>query len=176
MVSDMGEKVVPFSREFHVNLGQEMIHARGIEAAVLPHPGSGQALLAFVWERKRAVGVLKHAKARVCDETLAQAVQTLGLAPDRRPAKPAELVAWETARSVGGSPPAAGGGSTAAAVANAPQPQLEGRPSLTALPATLAVAAAVAHPGTRPHSAGVPPTVGVPPSVAAFGSSALRCN
>ena len=41
-----------------VKLWQEMIHARGIEAAALIHPSSGQALLAFVLERKRAVGVL----------------------------------------------------------------------------------------------------------------------
>ena len=60
MVSDLGERVVPFPREVHVKLWQEMIHARGIEAAVLLHPGSGQAVLASVLECKRAVGVLKN--------------------------------------------------------------------------------------------------------------------
>ena len=40
----------------HVELWQEMVHVWDIDAAVLFHPGSGQALQAFVWERKRAIG------------------------------------------------------------------------------------------------------------------------
>jgi hypothetical protein len=35
------------------------VYVWGIDAAVLFHPSNGQALLAFVLERKRAVGVLK---------------------------------------------------------------------------------------------------------------------
>ena len=163
MVPDLGEKVVPFPREFHVKLWQEMIRVGGIEAAVLLHPGSGQALLAFVLERKRAVGVVKDAKHKeLMKKNLVQAVKTLGMAPDRRPGKPAELVAWEAVRSVGGLPSAAGG-VPEAAVAKA-----TGRPSLTVLPATSAVAAAAAQPEA------MPPTGGVQPSLAAFGSSALR--
>ena len=65
MVTDLGDRVVPFPREFHVKRWQEMIYVWGIVAAVLFHPGSGQALLAFVLERKRAVGVLKMRSTRI---------------------------------------------------------------------------------------------------------------
>jgi hypothetical protein len=50
MVTDLGDRVVPFPREFHVKRWQEMIYVWGIVAAVLFHPGSGQALLACVLE------------------------------------------------------------------------------------------------------------------------------
>ena len=60
MLNDLGDKVVPFPREFNVKLWQEMIHVWGIGAAVLFMPGSGQSLLAFVLERKHAVGVVKN--------------------------------------------------------------------------------------------------------------------
>ena len=60
MVADLGDKVVPFPREFHVKLFQEMIHVWGVESALMLHPGSGQGLLAFVLERKRAVGIMKN--------------------------------------------------------------------------------------------------------------------
>jgi hypothetical protein len=59
MVTDLADRVVPFPRECHVKLWQEIIHVWRIDAAMLLHPGSGQALLAFVLERKFAVGVLK---------------------------------------------------------------------------------------------------------------------
>ena len=64
MVADPGDRVVPFPGAFHVNLWQEMIYVWGIDAAVRLHPGSGQALLAFVLERKCAVGVLHMQSAR----------------------------------------------------------------------------------------------------------------
>eukprot|EP00974_Lingulodinium_polyedra_P106956 10354162-Lingulodinium_polyedra.AAC.1 len=84
-----------------MKLWLEMMHVWGIEAAVLFHPGSGRGLLAFVLERKRAVGIMKNAKHKeFVKQNLAQAVKTLGLAPDRRPAKPAELAAWETVRAI----------------------------------------------------------------------------
>ena len=101
MVQDLGDKVVAFPREFHVKLWQEMIHAFGIEAAVLFWVGSGQALLAFVLERKRAVGIVRNAaEKRFLLTNLKQHVKVLGLAPDQRPPKPAELVAWEAIVSV----------------------------------------------------------------------------
>eukprot|EP00974_Lingulodinium_polyedra_P029354 2827067-Lingulodinium_polyedra.AAC.1 len=53
MVTDFGDKVVPFPREFNVTLVQDMIHVRGIETAVLFMAGSGQAILGFILERKR---------------------------------------------------------------------------------------------------------------------------
>ena len=106
MVQDLGDKVAPFPRELHVKLWQEMIHVWGIEAAVLFWVGSGQALLASVWERKRVVGIVRNvAEKKFVKQNLIQAVKALGLAPDRRPPKPAELVAWETRRKVGGAPP-----------------------------------------------------------------------
>ena len=186
MVTDLGEKVVPFPREFHVKLWQEMIHVWGIEAAVLFQAGSGQALLAFVLERKRAVGVVKNAKHKeFVKKNLAQAVKTLGLAPDRRPAKPAELVAWESSRTVGGSPPAANAQAT-------PSPQRPG-PSTVPVPAAQAAGPVLMAPTLAPapplQPAGAPPAPAlpapafqpappvpgvVPPAVAAFGSSALR--
>eukprot|EP00974_Lingulodinium_polyedra_P026774 2581507-Lingulodinium_polyedra.AAC.1 len=57
--------------------------------------GSGQVLLAFILERKRAVGIVKNAQQKkFVKENLARAVTALGLAPDHRPPKPAELAAW----------------------------------------------------------------------------------
>jgi len=84
-----------------------------IGAAVLFTVGGGQALLAFILERKRAVGIVKNPKHKeFVKKNLMQAVKTLGLAPDRRPAKPAYLVAWEQSRNVGGNPPAIGAASS----------------------------------------------------------------
>ena len=60
MIQELGEDVIPFPRETHVKLMQEMIHVFGIEAAVLFWVGSGQSLLAFVLERKRAVAVVRN--------------------------------------------------------------------------------------------------------------------
>ena len=65
-----------------------MTQVWGIDAAVLFHPGSGQAWLAFVLERKRAVGVLTKSKRNGYVKKWAQAAKTLGLARDSRPAKP----------------------------------------------------------------------------------------
>ena len=107
MISDLGDKVLPFPREFHAKLWQEMIHVWEIDVAVLFQPGSGQALLAFVLERKHAVGIMKNkAHKDFVYKNLAAAVKSLGLAPDRRPTKPIELTTWETSRAgPGGAAP-----------------------------------------------------------------------
>ena len=149
----------------------------GIEAAVLFQPGSGQALLAFVLERKRAVGIVKNARHKeFVKRNLAQAVKTLGLAPDRRPPKPAELVAWESSRTIGGAPPAAR--------AKAAQPSHGSRLYIATIPTLGAQATAPAFTvPTSPQPAaqaaqpsqGSPPAPGAaPPSLASVGSSALR--
>ena len=149
-----------------------MIHAFGIDAGVLFHPGSSQALLAFVLERKRAVGIVKNAKHKeFVKQNLAQAVKTLGLAPDRRPSKPAELVAWETSRAVGGALPTA-------AKAQAAQPSQGPRPSLTVTtlpaPAPPQSATAPATPQAAPQAGQASQGSPTAPLLAAFGSSALR--
>ena len=73
----------------------------GIDVGVLLQPGSGLGLLAFVIERKRAVGLMKNkAHKDFAMSTLKNAVKTLGLAPDTRPPKPAALTAWESSRSL----------------------------------------------------------------------------
>ena len=190
MVHDLGDKVVPFPREFHVKLWQELIHVFGIEAAVLFWVGSGQALLAFVLERKRAVGIVRNAaEKKFVKENLVQAVKTLGLAPDRRPPKPAELVAWEARKAVGGAPPKAGqatpeaiAGTTLGAMASASAalPTTGGAPSIlpvrpqAEVPTLAAVSPPPAvTPAAAASSAAVPPQPAAS-SLAAFGSSALR--
>ena len=55
-----------------------MIHVRGVDVAVLPHPGSGQVLRAFGLERNRAVGILKNAKRKEYVKKQVQAVKALG--------------------------------------------------------------------------------------------------
>ena len=63
---------------------------------MLLQPGSGQSLLAFVLERKRAVGIVKNkAHTDFVMKNLVAAVRSLGLAPDKRPPKPVDLVADE---------------------------------------------------------------------------------
>eukprot|EP00974_Lingulodinium_polyedra_P053018 5096152-Lingulodinium_polyedra.AAC.1 len=54
------------------------------------------------------VGVVKNAKHKeFVKKHLVQAVRILGLATDRRFAKPAEFVARGSSRAVGGAPPTA---------------------------------------------------------------------
>ena len=199
MVNDLGDKVVPFPREFHVKLWQEMIHVFGIESAVLFMVGSGQSLLAFVLERKRAVGIVKNAQQKkLVKETLAQAVKTLGLAPDRRPPKPQELVAWESRRAVGGAapltlpkagapqadcrtgasssiPPSATPalvGALAPSVTPPPAPALAGASAPTIM--TVPPAPKPASPAVAAQPAAGAAAGAVAPTLAAFGSSALR--
>ena len=177
MVADLGDKVVPFPREFHVKLFQEMIHVWSVESALMLHPGSGQGLLAFVLERKRAVGIMKNkSHLKFVKQNLAQAVKSLGLAPDRRPAKPAELCAWEASRGAASValPPATPPFTpmvTPKAAAPSVRPtigQVTSSPAVTpALPAAQVTVAPVAP---------VPPVapVAADATLVAFGSAALR--
>ena len=178
MIQELGDNVIPFPRETHVKFMQEMIHVFGIEAAVLFWVGSGQALLAYVLERKRAVALVRNAQEKkFVKATLVRAVKTLGLAPDRRPPKPAELVAWETRQAVGGAPvptpkppavPAAGGG--APAPSGAAPSVFTVRPP-AAVPPLAAASASGAPAATPPPPASAPPPAA---ALAAFGASSLR--
>ena len=178
MIQELGDGVIPYPREIHVKFMQEMIHVFGIEVAVLFWVGSGQGVLAYVLERKRAVALVRNAaEKRFVMANLARSVKTLGLAPDRRPTKPAELVAWEARRAVGGAPP---------------NPKAGVPPPTPPVPAAGALAPAVPAAGGTPNVFTVrPPAVAPPPAaasssaapaaappvsacVAAFGASTLR--
>ena len=122
LVKELGDEVLPFPREFHVKFVQELIHVFELEAAVLFNPGSGQALLAFVLERKRAVGIVKNKAHRdFVYKQLADAVKANGLAPDKRTPKPQDLIAWEQQRGISGPSP----------VPSAPRPLAQQPPSPT---------------------------------------------
>ena len=162
MLQDLGDGLIPFPREIHVKFMREMIHVFGIEAAVLFWVGSGQTLLAFVLERKRAVAVVRNAaEKKFVKATLARAVKSLGLAPDRRPTKPAELVAWEARGAVGGAPPNPKAG--------VPPP----RPPVPAAGALApAVRSGVTAAGGTPNVFTVRPPAVEPPPAAASSSAA----
>ena len=169
MIQDLGDKVIPFPRETHVKFMQEMIHVFGIEAAVLFWVGSGQSLLAFVLERKRAVAFVRNGhEKKFVKANLVRAVKTLGLAPDRRPAKPAELVAWETHRAVGGVLPMAGATPTPP---GPPAPAAGGAPNVFTVPAPAAASssASAASSSSAPAATPPPPTT----ALAAVGASSL---
>ena len=175
MISDLGDKVLPFPREFHVKLWQEMIHVWEIDTAVLFQPGSGQALLAFVLERKHAVGIVKNnAHKDFVPKNLAAAVKSLGLAPDRRPTKPIELTTWETSRKgpCGVAPRPMPQPSLAVPEAPSPAPgappTLEEPMSVETAAATTVLPAASMPTGVKLSSG--PGGAGL----AAFGSAALR--
>ena len=152
---------------------QEMIHVFGIEAAVLFWVGSGQALLAYVLERKRAVALVRNAQEKkFVKATLVRAVKTLGLAPDRRPPKPAELMAWETRQAVGGAP-----------VPTPKPPAVPPAPSGVPAPGGAAPSVfTVRPPAAVPPASGAPaatpaPLAPAPPpaaALAAFGASSLQ--
>ena len=163
MVSDLGDKVLPFPREFHVKFWQEMIHVWEIDVGVLFQPGSGQGLLAFVLERKRAVGIMKNKAHRdFVFKNLSAAVRSLGLAPDKRPPKPADLTAWETTR------PAANAGPRPTA---RPKVGALAPPSAPSLGAAVVTGALLAPPAA---GGGPMPPAAAAADLAAFGSEALR--
>jgi hypothetical protein len=73
-----------------------MIYAWEIDVGVILNLGSVKSMLAFIWENRRAVAIVKNKAHRDCIvENLSHDVKTQGLAPDARPAKPEQLTAWE---------------------------------------------------------------------------------
>ena len=150
-VDDLGENLIPFPREHHAKLTQEMIHVWDIDVGVVLMPGSGQSLLAFIMENKRAVGIAKNqAHKKFLLKNLTEAVKSLGLAHHNPPPRPPELAVWENSQARAGQ------------TIHPPAPQLQA-PSLAA-----------------PLSGSAPPPVagfGAPketaPSVSAFGFDAL---
>ena len=93
-------------------------------------------------------------------KNLVASVRSLGLAPDKRPPKPVDLIAWETTRPSTLSAPALPKGP--------PVPKAE-MPAVPVLPMPVVT-------GPASPAAGAGPTL-PPPAVsglAAFGSSALR--
>jgi hypothetical protein len=175
MMQDLGEKVVPFPREFQVKLWQEMIHVWDVDVGVMFQVGSGQCLLAYVLERKRAVGIMKNkAHKDFVHANLVVAVKSLGLAPDRRPAKPSDIATWEASRTrPGGNPPPVP--QTTPAPAPAPT-----APVLGTTISSQSSATATIPPMPSPASASWTHTTAAPPAnsptqaLAAFGSAALR--
>jgi hypothetical protein len=178
MMQDLGEKVVPFPREFQVKLWQEMIHVWDVDVRVMFQVGAGQCLLAYVLERKRAVGIMKNkAHKDFVHANLALAVKSLGLAPDRRPAKPSDIATWEASRTrPGGNPP------PVQQTTLAPAPNAIPVLGTVIPPPSTAAAKASMGPATlpMPSPASSSPTAAAPPTdspaqaLAAFGSSALR--
>lgn len=178
MMQDLGEKVVPFPREFQVKLWQEMIHVWDVDVGVMFQVGAGQCLLAYVLERKRAVGIMKNkAHKDFVHANLALAVKSLGLAPDRRPAKPSDIATWEASRTrPGGNPP------PVQQTTLAPAPNAIPVLGTVIPPPSTAAAKASMGPATlpMPSPASSSPTAAAPPTdspaqaLAAFGSSALR--
>ena len=169
VAEDLGDNLIPFPRELSDKLAREMIHVWEIDVGVIFNPGSGKALLAFILENRRAVAIVKNkAHKEFLMQTLTDAVKTFNLAPDTRPAKPEEIVAWEARRGGSNAPKAA-----APTPAKAPAP-----------------AAGVALPPPAAPTSGQAPTLPAPtlpgapagPSsqttsaagLAAFGSSILR--
>ncbi len=69
-----------------------MIHIWNAEVGVIFNPGSGLALLAFILENRRAVGIMRNKAYRdFVKGLLIESVKTMNLTPDTHPPKPTEL-------------------------------------------------------------------------------------
>ena len=169
MISELGDNVLPFPREFHAELWQEMIHVWEIDVAVLFQPGSGQSLLAFVLERKHAVGIVQNnAHKDFVYKNLAAAVKSLGLAPDRSPTQPNELTTWDTSRAGPGGAAPEPRPKPSPAEPKAPSPAPGASPTLGQPMSGLPAARTPVLPAA-PKPADLGGT-----GLAAFGSAALR--
>ena len=94
------DTVIPFPREHPPCLTQEMIHVFGADLLVDLTPGSGQSPMAAFLENIKAVVICKNtAHKTFVLETLSDLVKFHKLVRHTPPVKPAELVAWETARA-----------------------------------------------------------------------------
>ena len=196
-VEDLGDKVIPFPRELSESLTREMFHVFAIDVGIFLTPASGKALMAVILENRRAVAICKNKAQRdFIMQQLLENVKTLGLAADKRPAKPQELVEWESTRGRTGQQAAgssAGNGRAGGAVPPAPvapwlgaggaggaapgaSPQL---PPPAVLPPALPKAAGAALPPPILPSGGASGSSGAPPppaatGLAAFGAAVLR--
>ena len=195
VVQDLGDKVIPFPRELSEMLTREMLHVFEIDVGVFLNIGSGKSLLAIIMENRRAVGIVKNKAHRdFVMQQLLEGIQTLNLAPDTRPPKPQELVAWESRAAaakaggatpgvppLGGIPTATG---TAGAASSPPPPPARSVPTIVpTVPPPLG--ATVHKPASLPPPIGSSPAGSAssansdsshPPPVglAAFGAQVLR--
>ena len=199
-VEDLGDKVIPFPREMSEMLTREMTHVFDIGVGIFLTPASGKALMAVILENRRAVAVCKNKAHRdFIMQQLLEHVKAFNLAPDRRPAKPQELVEWESTHGRTGQQAAgssAGSGRAGGAAPPAPVAPLPGgTPAAVASPGGAGGAAPGVSPAMPPpvvpKAAGTalpPPIVpsggasgssGAPPppaatGLAAFGAAVLR--
>ena len=126
-------------------------------------PASGKALMAVILENRRAVAICKNKAQRdFIMQQLLENVKALSLAADRRPAKPQELVEWESTRGRTGQQAAgssAGNGRAGGAVPPAPVAPWLG-----------AGGAGGAAPGASPQ---LPPPAVLPPALPKAAGAAL---
>ncbi len=189
VVAYLGEKVIPFPREMSDKLTREMIHIWSVEVGVIFNPGAGLALLAFILENKRAVGIMKNKAHRdFVKGLLIESVKTMNLAPDTRPPKPTELTTREAFPGRRGMvvakaiEPVEPGVPKAPSAGTPPMPSMPSMPSMPPVSlgspqALLPPVAPMAQEATNvPETA--PPAVPLPVAraggLAAFGASPLR--
>ena len=188
VVQDLGDSVIPFPREASEKLTQEMIHVFEIDVGIIFNPGSGKSLMAFIMESRRAVAVVKNKAQRdFIMRCLIDAVKTNNLAADKRPPKPQELTAWETAHGLartGGSageaadlppvvPQAAAAGGAAGREAAGRAPVLP-PPACPTLPPPAPETGVATLPPPVPAAGAGPPPPAATPGLAAFGAAVLR--
>lgn len=152
--TELRDEVIPFPTEHHMSLGQELIFCFEIGVVVLFHPAAGQMLRAVLAENCRAVAVCcTQTHKQFLLQGLMDWVKVARLASlQGAPAKPAELLAYES-KQRGGPAPAAAGTNTPQKSAGAAR--LPDGPSLVAAGGASAV-----------------PTVPTP-ALAAFGAKLL---
>ena len=159
LVSDLGDHMVPFPRELHYKLTQEMIHVWDIDVGVIFHTGAGQSLLGFILENKRAVGIVKNKDHKTfVMKFLQEAVKTHNLIPPCSVIKSPALLEWERAH-VGNS-------------MAAPRQAAMKQPLVEHVSMPLLVGPPAAAPMIKIPTATM--TTAQSPSLAAFGASVLR--
>ena len=167
-MEDLGDKVIPFPREMSESLTREMFHVFGIDVGIFLTPASGKALMAVILENRRAVAICKNKAQRdFIMHQLLENVKALNLAADKRPAKPQELVEWESTH-----------GKRPANTPVAPLLGAGGAGGAVPLPAPKAAVLPLALPPPILPSGGAVLCSAPPPpaatSLAAFGAAVLR--
>ena len=184
-VEDLGDKVIPFPREMSESLTREMFHVFAIDVGIFLTPASGKALMAVILENRRAVAICKNkAHKDFIMHQLLEMVKALNLAADKRPAKPQELVEWESTHGRTGQQAAIPNGGGRAGGAFPPTPVAPllgagGAGGAVPLPAPKAAVLPLALPPPILPSGGAPSSSGAPPppaatGLAAFGAAVLR--